>query len=301
MLALITGAGGFVGPYLRRELVENSYQVVGTDLSKKVEYRLDITNAAAVVELLAKTKPQVIFHLAGFSSVKQSFAKPELCKQVNVEGTRNLLEAVKKTVPDAKILIISSAEVYGNPKTIPIPESAGLNPTSPYAESRIEQEALLNEYQLNWLVSRSFNHIGPGQQQGFVSSDFASQIAQINNNPNSEAKIAVGNLEAVRDFSDVRDVVRAYRLLIEKAKLHDTYNVCSGKGISIKAILDILLSFSKRKIEIVQDPDRARPSDIAELIGDNSKLKLSTGWKPEIDLQQTLAEIYQSWLNKISV
>ena len=298
-MVLITGSTGFVGPYLIKELKSFGYQVTGTAVSGDTDYLLDITDKKAVADLIRKLKPDLIVHLAGFSSVKESFKSPELCMKVNVQGTGNLLDAVKEYVPGARILIISSSEVYGNTKITPTKEIARLNPQSPYAESRVAQEQLVKDSGLNWVISRSFNHIGPGQPLGFVASDFASQIAKINRDKQSQPVIYVGNLTAQRDFSDVRDVVAAYRLLVTKAKLHSIYNVCSGKAISMNNLLKKILKFSRVEIEVEVDKNKLKPIEVKKMQGDNTKIKKELNWQPKFSIDKTLKDIYQFWLVRI--
>ena len=298
-MVLITGSSGFVGPYLIKEMKATGFQVAGTANTGTADYPLDITDKKAVAELVKKLKPDLIVHLAGFSSVKESFKNPELCMKVNVQGTGNLLDAVKGNVPGARILIISSSEVYGNTKNHPTKESEKLNPQSPYAESRVVQEQLVKDSGLNWVISRSFNHIGPGQPQGFVASDFASQIAKINKDKQASRVIYVGNLSAQRDFSDVRDVVAAYRLLLTEGKLHNIYNVSSGKAIRIENLLKKLLKFSKVKIEIKVDKDKLKPIEVKKTQGDNSKLKKELKWRPKVSIDKTLEDIYRYWLARV--
>ncbi|MBW2996338.1 GDP-mannose 4,6-dehydratase [Candidatus Woesearchaeota archaeon] len=306
MKAFITGINGFVGKHLSALLLSRGFEVHGIDLSdsfdgdSKVNYqKADLLAPEELNQLMLKIKPDYIIHLAGFSSVKKSFEQPELCRKINVTGTKNLLDAVLSAKINPKILIITSADIYGTPKSVPIPETAELNPVSPYAESRKEQEEICKQYmeKLQIIISRSFPHIGPGQAPIFVTSDFAKQIVEIEKG--KEPTIKTGNLEAKRDFTDVRDVVKAYLLALEKCKPGETYNICSGKEYSIKEILDMLLSLSQAEIKIEQDPDRMRPSDIPILQGDNSKFKEQTGWSPEIPIETTLKDILDYWRNNI--
>jgi len=295
MKALITGIDGFVGPYLKKHLLDNGFEVCGTDISsgEDVDYEVDLLDRGAVEDLIIKIKPDFIFHLAAQSSVKLSWENPELTMKVNVEGTKNILDAVKVNVPDSRILIISSADVYGVPAKLPLREDFDLKPVSPYGKSKLEQEKVALSYGLNVVVSRSFTHTGPGQKPIFVCSEFAKKIAEIENG--GRAVINVGDITVKRDFTDVRDIVRAYLLALQKCKFNEVYNVCSGKSYQIKQILDILLGFTDKNIEIKSDASKMRKSDIKELVGDNSKFSKITGWKPEIQLEETLKDVLDYW------
>lgn len=268
--ALITGITGFVGPHLKRELEHNKYDVYGLALSdggNKV-FKCDITNSDRVLEVIQEIMPDCIFHLAGFSSVSKSFQQPDKCYKINVTGTKNLLDAVKKSGIRPRILIVSSAEVYGVPKYLPIDEKHPLNPISPYGKSRVEQEEIALKSGLPVIISRSFNHTGPGQSDSFVIPSFRKQIKEAKDG----GTIYVGNLGVVRDFSDVRDVVKAYRILVEKGKEGDIYNVGSGIGYGLRDILDKLVMLSGKKLEIKKDISKIRKDDIPKLIADNGKV-----------------------------
>lgn len=298
--ALITGVSGFVGPYLKNE-IEHDYQVFGVDVNVgdgSRTFSCDILDYKKLLSIINKIKPTCIFHLAGFSSVKDSFSKPLKTKRINVDGTKNLLDAVVETSITPTILIVSSAEVYGNPKNIPIKETDPVNPSSPYATSRIEQEKLALKYNLPIIISRSFNHTGPGQKPFFVVPAFAKQIAIIELN-NIDPIIKVGNLDAKRDFSDVRDIVMAYQLLIKKGEINEIYNVCSGKSLAISDILNKLLQLSTKKIKVVRDNELLRPSDIPVLVGDNGKLMNQTGYKSQYKIFDTLRDTLNYWRNTV--
>jgi len=308
MNILITGVNGFVGKYLSKFLLSKGFKVFGIDIfdtfdgEDKVNYfKLDLLNKEDSQEVIKKIKPEFIFHLAGFSSVKMSFEQPELCRKINVDGTKNLLDSVLDLDINPRILIVTSAEIYGIPKSIPIKETDILNPISPYAQSRKEQEELCAKYadKLKIIISRSFPHTGPGQQPIFVVSDFAKQIAEIEKG-NIKPVMSVGNLESKRDFTDIRDIIEAYLLAVEKAIPGETYNICSGNAYSIKEILDKLLSFSKVKINVKQDPSKLRPSDLPILQGDNLKFKQQTGWVPKISIKKTLKDTLDYWRNNIN-
>ena len=301
MKALITGIDGFVGPYLAALLNSLGNTTIGTFLIgsgiDSLSRHMDITDEQEVLDIISETAPDCIYHLAGFSSVSLSFSNPEACMKINVKGTKNLLDAVKASGIEPRIFIVSSAEVYGIPDYLPIDENHPLKPQSPYAESRIEQERLCLKYArelgMYIVISRSFNHTGPGQSDTFVISSFAKQIVNVENG--LQDTIKVGNLEAIRDFSDVRDIVNAYQLLLEKGKQSDIYNVCSSTYHSIKELLDMLGSLSTHEIVIERDPSRMRPSDIPILYGDNSRCARQTGWRNEISIEKTLNDLLEYW------
>lgn len=296
MKVLITGIGGFVGPYLRDLLEDVGYEVFGFERSihedsEKVFYG-DLLNYEDVEKAVLAVLPSAVVHLAGFSSLKQSFEQPELCYQINVEGTENLLKACVKSGKRVKVIIVSSAEAYGKPQFLPTTENHPLTSTSPYGKSRIDQEKLAEKYKadLDIVTMRSFNHTGPGQPPFFVVPDFAKQLIEIEKGFRKPI-LAVGNLEAVRDFSDVRDVVRAYKLAMEECKPGEVYNVCSGKGLSIKEILLKMIALSGLKIEIREESERFRPSEIPVLIGSYEKLRKDTGFVPELSFEKTLGDM----------
>lgn len=296
MKVLITGIGGFVGPYLRDLLEGAGYEVFGFERSvhednEKV-FRGDLLNYEDVEKAVLDVSPSAVIHLAGFSSLKQSFEQPELCYRINVEGTENLLKACVKSGKRVKVIVVSSAEAYGKPQFLPITENHLLTSTSPYGKSRIDQEKLAEKYKadLDIVIMRSFNHTGPGQPPFFVVPDFAKQLIEIEKGFRPPV-LAVGNLEAVRDFSDVRDVVRAYKLAMEEGGPGEIYNVCSGKGFSIREILLKMIALSGLKIEIREESERFRPSEIPVLIGSYEKLRADTGFVPELSFEKTLRDM----------
>ncbi len=300
MDALVIGAGGFVGKYLLRQLLTEGKQPGATKLPKErisidgvEEFDLDLASQNAVCNLLREHRPAQIYHLAAQSSVAVSWKEPEATIQVNVLGTLHLLEAVR-CIPDyyPRILLIGSGEEYGIRKAeTPIAESEPLRPGNPYAMTKACQNMLgtiyARAYGMAVVMVRAFNHIGVGQTPQFVAADFALQIAEIEAGLRPPL-LRVGNLTARRDFSDVRDVVRAYTLLMEKGFAGETYNVGSGKAVSIQELLDTLLSLSRESIAVEQDPARMRPSDVPVIEADISKLQADTGWQPEYPLQETL-------------
>lgn len=297
MKALVTGAHGFVGPYLTAHLESFGDEVVGVDQD------VDITDADAVRSRFADELPDVVYHLAAASHVGESWSAPAQVVRVNSEGTLNvLLAAVEAGVE--RVVLIGSAEQYGHvsPEQVPITEDTPLRPVSPYGASKAAAEMLASYIwrgrNLPVICVRAFNHLGPGQSEKLVASTLAQQVAQ--NEIDGGAEILAGDLSPQRDFTDVRDVVRAYRLLAVKGRAGEAYNVCSGKAIAIRALADTLISLSGRDMKVVLDPERLRPVDVPILLGDNTKLRTDTGWAPEIPLEQTLGEILAWWRDKLS-
>lgn len=291
---VITGGRGFVGQYLADELRREcpEVKVVAWDRPE-----VDITDPETYKHSLEELKPKWIVHLAAFSAVGESFKQAELVRQVNVEGTRKLLECIAAVSPDTRAIVASSADIYGfgteEPlKELPLKEA---KPKSPYARSKRDMEAMIEDNFNDRVIRvRPFPHIGPKQRMGFVTADFASQIAAIEKGSQLPV-IKTGNLSARRDFTDVRDVARAYRLLLERGKTGEVYHVASGAAESIQTILDRLLGLSRVPVTVKPDPERLRPSDIPILVGDASKLKAATGWEPVIPLDQTLRDILEWW------
>ncbi len=311
MKALITGISGFAGSFLAELLLENGYDVHGTHVSDNVNNinsikksiqlkKLNLLNKQDVEHYIFSTPFDVIFHLAALTSPAESFNEPFKVFANNISGQINLLEAVRLSSFSPRILITSSAEVYGlvQDKDLPIDEKTELRPASPYAVSKIAQDYLGFQYFLSFGMDivrvRPFNHVGPRQSSQFVVASFAQQIAQIEKN-HGEKTLKVGNLEAKRDFTDVRDMVRAYLQLSEKGKAGDVYNIGSGKSHKISEILDMLLSYSDEHITIEVDPGRMRPSDVSNIRANNRKIEDETSWKPEVSLEKTLLDTLNYW------
>ena len=309
MKALITGVDGFVGKYLSEYLLKQKYEVYGTTISEKYKnekikiYKMNLLDEKEVNKVIKMIKPDKIFHLAGQSAVGLSWEKPVLTVNINVNGTLNLLEAVRNYSKDSKILIVGSSDQYGpiKPEECPIKESKIQNPQSPYGVSKKAQEEMcklyVNAYHTNIIMVRAFNHIGAGQSTNFVVADFASKIAQIEKG--SEPVLKVGNLESFRDFTDVRDIVRGYSLLLEKGKIGEIYNIGSGKEVKVNEILKKLVSMSKKEIKIEIDPNKFRPVDVPLVVCDNSKIKKDTGWETEFLINDTLEEVLEYWRSVI--
>lgn len=301
MKALIIGIDGFVGGHLKSELISNGYEVVGTALNHSDENIrvMDILDLQSISKVISEVKPDVIFHMAGQSSVALSWKEPRLTFDLNVNGTINILEVVKNFNTKIKILIVGSSDQYGKVSNdnFFVDESVPLNPTTPYAISKCTQEqiALLyaRDYGMNVYLTRSFNHIGVGQKKGFVIPDVASGIADIE--AGKANRLLVGNLSAERDFSDVRDIVRAYRLIVEKGKSNTVYNVGSGNTYSIENLINTLISMSKCTISVESDAARMRKSDTPVIKCNNSRLIEDTGWNPQFDINTTLEDVLNSF------
>lgn len=312
MKALITGISGFAGSHLAEFLIEKGYEVFGTFFDKstfsnlngfvnKIKVsRCDIRNYDALKNVMEDIKPDEIYHLAAISFVPTSLKDPKLTFDTNLYGTLNLYQAVIDLEMNPMILFVGSADEYGivNENDLPIKEECPLNPVNPYSISKASSDFLsffyFKNYSLNIIRVRPFNHIGPKQSPEFVCSDFAKQIAEIEKGLR-EPIIKVGNLEAKRDFTDVRDMVRGYWLALDKGEPGEVYNICSERAIQIKGLLNHLLELSSRKVEIMKDPKRMRPSDNPILQGDSSKFRRRSGWKPEILLDKTLKDILEYW------
>jgi GDP-4-dehydro-6-deoxy-D-mannose reductase len=309
---LVTGIAGFVGRHLV-DLLRTEHPGVevfglvkphGTpanDLPGRIALiEADLEDAAGVDSALDLVHPDRIIHLAGQSSPHASWTDPAGTIRVNVLGLLHILEAVRKRSLAPRVLVIGSAEEYGvvDARDLPVPEDAPLRPASPYAVSKIAQGYLALQYTLSFQMgivrTRTFNHTGPGRGEAFAESSFARQIAEIEAGRRRPV-LAVGNLEAVRDFSDVRDVVRAYWTLLDRGDAGEVYNVCSGKGIRIRDLLQKLIEISGIDVEVRLDPERLRPSDIPNLVGDPRKIRETTGWEPGIPLEKTLRDLLQHW------
>lgn len=308
---LITGISGFAGSFLSEYLIKKKdIQLFGTIfgnkdidnidcLRDKIKlFECDIRNMDRVKEIIFKVKPDYLYHLAAFAS--GAGEDKEKIFKINVKGTLNILESCKALNKRVKILLASTGYVYGsNEDKIPFKETDPVSPIGFYAQSKLEMENEARKYlnsNLEIIITRAFNHTGPRQSLQFVIPSFAFQIANCEKSKQSE--ILVGNLEAVRDFSDVRDVVRAYDLILEKGKSGEIYNIATGRGWSIQEVLNKLLTFSKKKISIRKDPKRMRQSEIKISIGSFEKIKRITGWQPTIKLETTLKDTLNYWREK---
>ena len=295
MKALVTGSEGFVGKYLRAELEAHGYEVTGLDLAPgEKTVAVNLLEPEKVEALLAEMRPEVIFHLAGQANVGLSWKKPAMTVEINVVAAVNLMEAARKHCPGCTIVIVGSSDEYGNLKEKGklVSEETPAQPMTPYAISKIAQEQLgqayARAYGMKICMTRSFNHGGAGQKPGFMIPDFAQGIVKVER---GEADaVCVGNLASRRDFTHVKDIVRAYRLIAEKGKPGEIYNVGSGVTWSAQEVLDKLIGMAKCPVPVRQDPARMRPSDTPVICCDHSKITADTGWKPEHSLEEVLKE-----------
>ena len=262
--------------------------------------RVDLLDASTVSAALANLKPSAIFHLAGVADVHAAWRSATPALRVNVLGTHHLLDAVRTLGLDIPVLVTGSALVY-RPSTDAIDEEARLAPASPYGISKLGQEMrALRASGCRVFVARPFNHAGPRQSDAYVTSSFARQIAEIEAGLR-EPVLHVGNLESRRDITDVRDTVRAYKLIVERGTAGRPYNVCCGKAYRIADLMRTLVGFSRVKIEVRQDPDRLRPSDTPVVLGDFARLERETGWRPEIPIERTLSDLLDHWRGTIGI
>lgn len=306
MRVLITGAGGFVGHHLSAHIggSQPDARLTGTTRfpSETVhqavhdQHRIDLKHYEAVRSLLADCQPDAIYHLAAQAFVPRSFEDPWETLENNIRAQLNIIKACIDLDIRPRILIVSSAEIYGavEPDQQPMSEETAIRPTNPYSVSKVAQDMLGLQYYLSHdlpiMRARPFNHIGPGQNDRFVAPAFAKQIAVIEEG-SGEAVIYVGNLEAKRDFTDVRDIVRAYRMIVQQGAPGEAYNIASGAAHSIRRLLDALLQLSDIEIEVRVDPSRLRPVDVPEIRGDSGKLRRDTGWQPEYAFEATLRDV----------
>lgn len=317
MNVLITGIDGFVGGYLADLLLHYpDYTVYGliwkrpplVPVDPAVHIlEADITNRAAFRAAIAASAPSKIFHLAGQAFVPLATSHPLDTFRVNVDGVLNLLECVREDAAlsaHTSVLVVGSGEVYGvvPREQIPIREDAPLNPVNPYAVSKACADMITRQYRasfgLDVTVARPFNHLGPGQNELFVGSAFARQLAEIRAG-RREPKLHVGNLEPKRDFTDVRDVVRAYVKILEIPRREPVYNVCSGRAMTIQTLLDHMIQMSGITVEVCYDVALSRKIENPESVGDASRLHAATGWQPLIPIEQTVREILAYWQSRI--
>ena len=308
MKVLITGIDGFVAGYLSEYLLKNDYDVYGTTIKESYKnarikiLKMNLLDVENVNNVIKNISPDMIFHLAGQSAVGLSWQKPVLTIDVNVNGTLNLLEAVKNSNVNSKILIVGSSDQYGiiKPENCPIKETQPQIPQSPYGISKKTQEEIgklyVKAYNMNIIFVRAFNHIGARQSENLVVPDFASKIVNIEKGANPVLK--VGNLDTLRDFTDVRDIVRGYVMLLENGKIGESYNIGSGNVVKVKDILEKLVSLSNKEIKIEIDKEKFRPVDVPIVQCDNAKIRKDTEWIPEISIDETLKDVLEYWRGK---
>jgi len=313
--ALITGITGFVGSHLAEYLLEEGVEVYGIarwrskldnieHITNNIQLiNADIRDGHSLERVIGESKPDYVFHLASQSFVQMSWWAPADTMETNAIGTIHLFEAIMKSEIDPKIQVAGTSEEYGMvyPNELPIKETNPLRPLSTYGVSKVAQDKLAYQYHKSYglkiVVTRAFNHTGPRRGEVFVTSNFAKQIAEIEKG--KEPVICVGNLGARRDFSDVRDVVRAYWLALEKCEFGEVYNICSEETRTIQEVLNLLLSMTNINIEVRQEPSRMRPSDVEILQGDCSKFKKQTGWKPTIPFERTMKDLLNYWRERV--
>lgn len=308
MRALVTGGGGFVGPHLIKQLLDESYQVLATGLKQPSSAFLgcetaaaDICDAQACQELIQSFRPEVIFHLAAVSYVPEAEDDFDRTMRINVGGTRNLLTACRNALVKPIFVLASSSEVYGLIERVPIDEHHLVNPRNNYSLTKYFAELLLRQMdQLGFvrgIVVRPFNHIGPGQDDRFVASSFSKQLAEISLELRTP-EIWVGDLSALRDFSDVRDIVRGY--VMASRSEGNLYNLCSGNTVTIREVLDRLIKIAGLDVSIRVDPKRLRPAQNAEIRGSFQLAQEQLGWEPTYSLEESLTDLYLDWRHRLS-
>jgi GDP-4-dehydro-6-deoxy-D-mannose reductase len=313
---LITGVDGFAGSHLAEYLLSQGQEVIALVRNEKEVANLapfrsrlrleeaDVRDDRRIFQVLRNTKPERIYHLAAMSSPSASIGDPRLTYDVNFGGTLNILCAWRQLQFDCRLLFVSSVDVYGPARSedMPLREDAPFRPANPYAGSKAASELLawqfFQSYGLPIVRVRPFHHTGPRQAPAFVCSDFARQIAEIELGMRP-AVITVGNLKVSRDFCDVRDIVRGYHLLLEHGKPGDVYQLCSGCAVSIESILQVLMEFSSKPIEVTVDPSRSRSHEAPALWGDPTKAQNAVGWKPQHSLKTTLWDLAVYWKNAL--
>lgn len=314
--ALITGITGFAGSHLAELLLSLNYQVFGTSRARSKTDNIDhirsklsledadLLDSHSLYTIIDKIKPHFIFHLAAQSFVQSSWASPSNTMEINTVGSVNLFEAVRRVGINPVMQIACSSEEYGlvYPDETPVKETNPLRPQSPYAVSKVAMDYLgyqyFQSYQMKIIRTRGFNHTGPRRGEVFVTSNFAKQIALIERGK-KEPVIEVGDLSTRRDWTDVRDIVRGYLLAVLKCEPGEVYNICSEKAVKVEDMLNLLLSFTKIKVKIHRDQTRLRPSDVPVLLGDCTKFKKVTGWKPEIPFEKTMKDLLNYWRERV--
>ncbi len=312
---LITGAEGFVGAYLIRELLPLGVPVYGTYfieesrhlnvLSEDRWVSCDLNDREAVFSLIRDLRPAFVYHLAGISFVPAAESNRPRALATNVGGTLNLLEALAELGTSPHLILISSGEVYGKvpEEKGPLREDLPLQPANFYAATKAASEKIAWPFhergEIALTIFRPFNHIGPGQSPTFVTSDFARQVARIALGQ-ADSVVHVGDIDVYRDFTDVRDIVRGYRLGYEKFSPGGVFNLASGRVVAIREILETLIAFSGKDISVARDPERYRKAEVRKLRVDISRFQAATGWAPRIPIARTLRDVYEDWLRRLS-
>jgi GDP-4-dehydro-6-deoxy-D-mannose reductase len=281
---LVTGASGFVGTHL--------LDVLGAEA---VSTEVDITAPEAVGAAVREAQPRAVVHLAALSWVAESWREPARVWEVNTIGTVNVLEAVREERPDARVLVVSTGEVYGRAERFPTTEDASVAPVSPYAASKAAAElacAQAREVGVDAVVTRAFQHEGPGRDERFAIGSWTRQLAELE--LAGGGTLRVGNLDVERDITDVRDVCRAYELLLEPSVPAGVYNVATGRSVRLAEVVDLLVGMARAPVAVEQDPERLRPVDLPVQCGDASRLREATGWQPEIPLERTLSDMLEA-------
>lgn len=306
MRVLVTGVGGFVGPWLVRALAERGHAVAGLvrdgdEAPAGVSgHRADVTDRAAVEGVLRDVRPDGVIHLAAISSVSEAEADPDAAYRVNLGGTLSLLAAVRAAVPRARVVCVGSSDAYGavRPSELPVTEDVPFRPLSVYAASKAAADVAAGQwaraYDLDVVCARPFNHTGPGQRATFVCAAIARQVARIERGE-QEAVLRVGNADPVRDFSDVRDVTAGYLALLERGARGEAYNLCSGEGVSIAEVIALFRAQARVPLRVWSDPALQRPIDVERLVGSHAKATAETGWAPRIPLTETLRDVLEDW------
>lgn len=314
MRALITGISGFAGHHLTAELLGAGYEVHGVVIDEREPVPAgvagvsiaDITDAVAVAAAFAQARPDVVFHLAGASSVGQSFADPVGTWRVNLDGTLALLEVLRTEGPSVRCVAVTSGEVYGRVPVdeLPVRADTPFRPHSPYGASKAAADVAAGQYAIGYglpvLRARAFNHIGPGQDPRFVIPSVARQIAAGEHSDHSRIEIQVGNLDVRRDFGDVRDVVRAYRLIAERGDPSIPYLVCSGRSVAVRELIDGLVALARKETLVVSDPGLRREGEQPDLYGSHDRLETDTGWVPRIPLDDSLRDTLDWWRRRVA-
>jgi GDP-4-dehydro-6-deoxy-D-mannose reductase len=302
---LLIGADGFAGRHLRADAVDAGLEVIGTARTPgAAELACDLLDPASIESALGEARPRLVANLAGAASASESWSDPRAAFEANALGTLNLLEAVAGQHPRPYVLTVSSGDVYGEVAAgeLPITEERPPRPLSPYAASKAAMEVVCGQYArsggLAIAIVRSFNHVGPGQSARFAASSFARQVAEAEAERATAVALRVGNLDLERDFTDVRDTVRAYRLLLE-AELAGTYNVCSGKPTPVRDLIRMLDTATPLEIETIVDEGRLRPTEPEVIYGSHRRLTEASGWSPELPLAGAVAALLDDWRGRV--